>query len=115
MLKKTAIIAFLFLIPLSAFATPKGKETVSVQVVMSKTRIHRSFSNNVFAYTDLMFTQLSGKKVVYQCVQHGNICPIMESGKTYTADRRGAYIYISMNPPDDKKTLSVKFRQVGSW
>jgi hypothetical protein len=115
MLNKTATIVFFVLISFSAFASPKGKESVSVEVVTSNTRIHSSFSRNAFAYTDLMFTQLNGKKVVYQCIQHGNICPMMESGKTYTADREGNFIYISMDTPDDKKAVSVKFRQVGNW
>lgn len=115
MLSKTAIIACLILIPLSAFAARKGKESVTLQVVMSNTRIHGSLSKNPFAYTDLMWAQFNGKKVVYQCVQRGNICPMLESGKTYTANRTGAIIYISMSSPEDKKPLSVKFRQVGSW
>jgi len=115
MLNTAAKIAFLILIPLSVFATPKEKETISLQVVTSKTRIHSAYANNVFAYTDLVFTQFNGKKVVYQCVQHGDICPMMESGKTYTADRAGGFVYFSMNSPDDKKALSVKFKQVGSW
>src|SRR5579863_3221054 len=115
MLNTAAKIAFLILIPLSVFATPKEKETISLQVVTSKTRIHSAYANNVFAYTDLVFTQFNGKKVVYQCVQHGDICPMMESGKTYTADREGNFIYISMDTPDDKKAVSVKFRQVGNW
>ncbi len=115
MLNKTATIVFFVLSSPSAFASPKAKESVSVQVVTSNTRIHSSFSSNAFAYTDLMFTQLNGKKIVYQRIQPGNICPMMESGKTYTADREGNFIYISMDTPDDKKAVSVKFRQVGSW
>lgn len=115
MLNKIKKIAFLVLIPLSAFATPKVKETITLQVVTSNTRIHGASSRNVFAYTDLMFTQLNGKKIVYQCVQRGNICPMVESGKAYTADKRGGFIYFTMDTPTDKKPLSVKFRQVGSW
>lgn len=115
MLNKIATIVFFVLIPLSVFASPKAKETVSVRVVTSKTRVHGTYSNNGFAYTDLMFTELNGEKVVYQCVQHGNICPMMESGKTYTADRQGGFIYIPMDTPGDKKPVSIKFRQVGSW
>ena len=115
MLNRAAFITLLVLIPLSAFAAPKEKGTVSLQVVTSKTRIHGSYSNNAFAYTDLMFTQVNGKKVVYECVQRGDICPMVESGKTYTADRQGSYIHISMSSPEDKKVVSVKFRQVGNW
>jgi len=80
MLKRTAKIAFLLLIPLSAFATPK--ETTTFQVVSSNTRIHRSTSGSVFTYTDLMLIQVNGKRLVYECVQRGNICPLVDSGKT---------------------------------
>jgi hypothetical protein len=115
MLNKVAKIAFSVLIPLIAFATPKGKETVKLQVVSSKTKIHRSSSGNVFIYTDLMFTLVDGKKVVYTCDQRGEACPLMEDGKTYTADRVGDFIHISMSAPEGKKPFSVKFKQVGSW
>ena len=115
MLNRTARIALLVLIPLSAFAMPKGRETITLQVVTSKTRIHGSFSRAAFAYTDIMFTTFNGKKVVYECVQRGDICPVLESGKTYTADREGVYIYIPMSSPEDNKVFSVKFKQVGTW
>jgi hypothetical protein len=115
MFNRAAMIAFLVFMPLSAFAVPKEKETIKLQVVTTKTRIHGSFSNHAFAYTDLLFTQVNGKKVVYECVQHGDICPMVEPGNTYTVDRDGAFIYISMSTPEDKKAVSVKFRQVGSW
>jgi hypothetical protein len=103
------------LIPLSVLAASNGRETTSLQVVSSNTRIHRTASGTVFAYTDLMFTQAKGKKLVYECVLRGNICPLMETGKTYTADQDGRFIYISMSAPEDKKATSVKFKQVGSW
>ena len=115
MFKRAAMIVFLVLVPLSTFATPKDKETIKLQVVTTKTRIHGSFSNNAFAYTDLLFTQVNGKKVVYECVQRGNVCPMVEPGNTYTVDRDRDCIYISMSTPEDKKAISVKFRQVGSW
>jgi hypothetical protein len=115
MRNRAAKIAILLLIPLSTFATPKEKEIIKLEVVSSKTRIHGSFSKAAFAYTDIIFTTLNGKKVVYECVQRGNICPMVESGKTYTADRDGEFIYISMNSPEIKKAFPVKFKQVGSW
>jgi hypothetical protein len=114
MLNRAAKIAFLVLIPLSAFATPKERETATLQVITSKTKIHGASPGNIFTYTDLMFTEVNGKRVVYECVQRGDICPVMEPGKTYTADREGAFIYILMSSPGDKKALSAKFRQVGS-
>lgn len=115
MLNRTAKIAFLVLVSLSAFATPKGRETTTLQVVSTKTRIHSSSSGGVFTYTNLLFTQVNGKRIVYECVQRGDICPVLESGKSYTADREGVFIYIPMSFPEDKKAFSVKFRQVGSW
>jgi hypothetical protein len=105
MLNNTATIVFFVLNPLSAFTSPKEKETISVS----------SFSSNAFAYTALVFTELNGKKGMYQRIQHGNICPMMEPGKTYTADRLENFLYISMDTPDDKKAVSVKFREVGNW
>ncbi len=115
MLNKAAKIAFLVLIPLIASATPKRKETIKLQVISSKTKIHGSSSRNVFSYTDVMFALVNGKKVVYACNQRGDECPLMESGKTYTADRVGDVIYISMSSPENKKPFSVKYKQVGSW
>ena len=110
MLNRALKIAFLFLIPLSALAT-----TTTLQVVTSRTKIHNSSGRNIFIYTNLMFAEVNGKRVVYECVQSGDICPIVEPGKTYTVDRKGAYIYVTLNTPEDKKAVSVKFKQVGSW
>jgi hypothetical protein len=115
MLNKIAMVALFILVSVSACAASKVKETITLQVVTSNTRIHGKSAKNLFAYTDLMFTRLNGEKIVYQCVQHGNICPMMESGKAYTADRQGDFIYITMDTPIEKKPLPVKFRQVGSW
>ena len=94
---------------------PKEREVTTLQVVTSKIKIHGSSAGNIFSYTNLMFTQVNGKKVVYECVQRGDICPVLEPGETYTADREGDFIYILMISPEDKKALSVKFKQVGSW
>jgi hypothetical protein len=115
MLNRVAKIAFLILIPLSALAIPKEKGSTTLQVVTSKTKIHGSSPGNIFTYTDLIFTEVNGKKIVYECIQRGDICPILESGKTYTADQQGSVIYILMNSPENKKELSAKFKQVGSW
>jgi hypothetical protein len=115
MSKRIAAISILSLIPLSVFAAPKVKETIALQVVTSKTRINSSSARNIFTYTDLMFTQFNGKRIVYQCVQRGDICPMMQSGNNYTAGRDGIFIYISMGLPDDNKALSVKYKQVGTW
>ena len=115
MLKRTAILATLALIPLSAFGAPKVKGSIKLQVVTTSTRIHGSFTTHSFAYTDLLYTEMNGKKIVFECVQRGDICPMVESGQTYTADQNGAYVRITMNTPEDKKAVAVKFKQVGSW
>lgn len=120
MFNRIAAIGFFVLIPLSAFATPKtkepkGKETIALQVVSSKTRINSASDRNIFTYTDLMFTQFNGKRIVYECAQRGDTCPMVESGQTYTAERDGAYIHITMAFSDDQKSLPIKFKQVGTW
>jgi hypothetical protein len=115
MLNRAAKVTFIVLISLSAYATPKERESTTFQVITSNTRIHGSSSGNIFSYTDLMFTEINGKKIVYECVQRGDICPVMEAGKTCTADRQGAFIFILMNSPEGKKGLSAKFKQIGSW
>ena len=115
MLTRAAQIAFLVFISLSAFAMPKGREVTTLQVVTSKIKIHGTSAGTIFSYTNLMFTQVNGKKLVYECVQRGDICPVLEPGETYTADRQGDFIYILMMSPVDKKALPAKFRQVGSW
>ena len=115
MLNGAAKIAFLIFIPLSVIATPKEKGSTTVQVVTSRTKIHGTSSGNIFSYTNLMFTEINGKNVVYECVQRGDVCPVLESGKIYTANQEGAFIYILMSSPEDKKPVPAKFRQVGSW
>jgi len=62
-----------------------------------------------------MFAQVNGKNIVYECAQRGDICPVLEAGKSYTADQEGAFLYVSMSSPEDKKDISAKFREVGSW
>jgi hypothetical protein len=114
MLNKFAGILLLGLFSTAAFAAPKGKETIELKVVSSKTRIHSS-SPNIFIYTSDLFTQVAGKNVVYECAQKGDVCPLMESGKTYTAEREGNVIYISMNLPDEKSRLPVKYKEAGTW
>jgi hypothetical protein len=115
MLNRTAILATLTFIPLSAIGAPKVKGSVKLQVVSTSTRIHGSYTTHSFAYTDLLFTEMNGKKIVFECVQRGDICPMVESGETYTADQDGAYVRITMNTPEDKKAIAVKFKQVGAW
>src|ERR1700732_2702278 len=102
MLKTIAKIAFLALIPVSIFATPKGRETRTIQVVSTTTNIHRSPSGDIFSYTDLMVIQLRGQTIVYECAQRGDICPVVEAGKTYTVDREGVFIYVPMNSQEGK-------------
>jgi hypothetical protein len=115
MLKRIATIVSLLLIPLSALATPNGRASTTFEVVRITTKIHGSSSGDMFSYTSLMFTQFEGKRIVFECAQRGDICPVLESGKTYTAERDGNSIYIMMNSPELKKAVSARFRQVGSW
>ena len=102
MLNTGVKIAFLILIPLSAFALPKEKGTTTLQVVTSRTKIHGTSSGTIFTYTNLMFTEVNGKRVVYECAQRGDVCPVLESGKSYTADQEGSFIYISTTSPEDR-------------
>lgn len=115
MLSRPAKIASLLLVPCCVLAGPKEKGTTKVQVVTALTQIHGSSSGNMFSYTNLMFTEVNGKKLVYECAQTGDLCPILESGQTYTANQDGAYIYIPMSLPEGKKDLAFKFKKVGNW
>jgi hypothetical protein len=115
MFNRPAKIALLVLVPCCAFAGPKEKGTTKIQVVTARTQIHGSSSGNMFSYTNLMFTEVNGKKLVYECAETGDLCPILESGQSYTANQDGAYIYIPMSSPGGKKDLAVKFKKVGSW
>jgi len=108
-------ISILTTISYAVFAMPKERETIELQVVSSQAKIHGSFPNKGFRYTDVMFTQVNGKKIVYECVQRGHDCPLVGSGKTYTADRVGNVIYMAMSSPDGKQQISVKYKQLGSW
>jgi hypothetical protein len=112
---RSAKIALFILIPACALANQKEKGTAKVQVVTARTKIHGSSSGNMFTYTNLMFAEVNGKKVVYECAQAGDVCPVLESGQTYTATQDGAFVYLPMNAPAEKKELSVRFKQVGSW
>ena len=112
--KLAGAIVFI-LIPIAAFTASKGKENIEIKVVSSKTGVHNAFPNDVFSYTSVMFTQVDGKNVVYMCAQHGDVCPLMEDGKTYMAERDGDVIYIMMSVPEDKRPLRVKYKQSGSW
>jgi hypothetical protein len=103
------------LIPTTIFAARKEKETIELKVVSSKTKIHGSFSNAVFTYTSIMFTEVNGIKLMYACNQRRDFCPLMEAGETYTADRVGNVIYVPMKFPDEKHPLPVKYKQVGRW
>jgi hypothetical protein len=115
MLRICATIAFLVLVPLSAFANRKEKGTTKLHVVTARTQVHDSSSGDKFTYTDLMFTEINGKKAVYECAQKGDVCPILEAGETYTVDQDGAVVYVPMTSPEGKKDTSAKFKQVGSW
>jgi uncharacterized protein (AIM24 family) len=115
MWNKSAKFALLLLIPACALANQKEKGTAKVQVVTARTKIHGSSSGNMFSYTNLMFAEVNGKKVVYECAEPGDICPVLESGRTYVATQDGAFVYLPLNAPAEKKELSVRFKQVGNW
>ncbi len=114
---KVATAVFLLLIPMVVFAAPKNKETASIQVevVSTRTNIHGSPPHDVFSYTDVMFTHVNGKNVVYVCAQKGDACPLMQTGKTYPANQVGDFIYILLTSPDDKKPVPVKYKETGNW
>jgi hypothetical protein len=115
MLKALAVIILAGVIPIGALAMPKERESIQVQVVSSQRKTHGSPPGEVFHYTDVMFARVNGKNVTYECVQHGNLCPLMDSGKTYAADREGDFIYISMSLPNGNRPISVKYKQLGGW
>jgi hypothetical protein len=115
MLKTVASILLAVVIPMGALASPKEKESIQIQVVSTQTKTHGSPPGEVFHYTDVMFTRVNGKNVIYECVQHGDLCPLLDSGKTYTADREGDFIYISMTLPNANRPISVKYKQLGGW
>jgi hypothetical protein len=106
----------LALIPLIVFATPtkQAGESIQLEVVSTKTNYHGS-SPQVFKYTEVMFTRVSGKRLVFVCEQRGDECPLMQDGKTYSADRVGNFIYLSMSSPDGKKSMPVKYKETGTW
>jgi hypothetical protein len=112
MLHKVAKITFLILMPLLAFAG--AKETIELQVVSSRTNMHNT-PGDIFTYTDIIFATVSGKNLTFECAQKGDICPLMDTGKTYTATRDGKFIYISMNLPDEKRPTPVKYKEIGVW
>ena len=114
---KAATIVILILIPLSAFATPRKGETANTTVHVDTliTNIHGSSSGNLFSYTDRMFARVNGKRIVLECAERGDYCPVLESGRAYNADQEKSFIYISSSSPEGEKTLSTKYKQVGIW
>ena len=120
MRNKVARIILSVLIPITIFAAPKEKGTIELKVVSSETNIHsktkiHGFPDVAFVYTSVMFTQVNGTKVILACDQRGDLCPLMESGETYTVNRAGNAIYIPMSFPDEKRSFPVRYKQVGSW
>ena len=115
MLNKAARIIFAVLIPMVAFAAKKEKDTINIHVVSAKTKIHGSAPREAFSYTDIMFAQVNGKNVVYTCDQRGDVCPVLESGKTYTVDREGDFILLPMTFAENKKPFFAKYKQAGGW
>jgi hypothetical protein len=113
MLNNVAKIVFFVLIPLTVIGSPKEKGTA--QVITVRTRIHGSSSGNMFTYTDQIFTEVNGKRLVYECAQRGDICPVLDAGKTYSGDLEGPYFYIPMTLPNGQKDVSVRFRQICTW
>jgi hypothetical protein len=112
----SGILAILvLLITAVAFAAPKGAaESIQIQVVSTKTNFHGA-SPNVFKYTEVIFGRVGGKNLVFVCEQKNDECPLMQDGKTYSADRVGGLVYFSMGAPDVKKNVPIKFRQTGTW
>lgn len=115
MISRTARIAFFVFIPVFVFAKQKERPATQLEVITVRTQIHSSAPGDIFTYTNLLFAQVNGKRLVYECAQRGDLCPVMESGKTYTGAQEGAFFYIPMSFPNGQKDLSVRFRQVGSW
>jgi hypothetical protein len=114
MLKTFAPVILAVLIPTAALAGPKEKGNIQVQVVSSQIKTHGAPPSEVFRYTDVMFTRVSGQNVIFECAQRGDLCPVMENGKGYAAERAGDFIYIAMTLADGK-SVSVKYKQLGSW
>jgi hypothetical protein len=112
---RIALLIFIAINPICAFAAPKATGSITLQVVSSRTKIKRARSNITFSYTDVIFAQVEGKKLVYECIQKDNLCPAMDSGKMYTADQDGDFIYFTMTTPDDPKPFAVKYKRVGTW
>jgi hypothetical protein len=109
----TTLLVLVSLFGRAAYAAPSDKETIQVLVVSSQVKTHGA-SPDVFQYTDVMFTKVNGKKIVYECDQRGDLCPVMESGKTFMATRDGKYLYFSVTSPQGKP-YTVKYKEGGSW
>lgn len=116
MLKTLArmILASAVIVPSIAFAAAKQRETIELQIVSSQTKTHGSPPGEVFRYTDVMFTHVNGKDVIYECVRRADLCPLMESGKAYAADRDGEFIYIAIRLTNGRPIV-VKYKRLGSW
>lgn len=107
--KVAALIVFI-LLPIAVFSTTKERGTLEFKVVSSKLKVHNN-GGPVFTYTSVIFAQVGGMDVVFWCAQKGDLCPLMETGKTYTAERDGDVIYVPMSFPDDQHPLRVKYKQ----
>ena len=108
---------FLVLVPVIGFAAPKSKDATPImfQVISTRTQIHGR-PPNVFSYTDVIFARVDGKNTIFVCDQKGDACPLMETGKTYSGDQVGDYMFLMLDPaPGEKRPTSVRFKQTGSW
>lgn len=114
MLKTVARIILVAAIPIIAFATSNQRGTIDLEVVSSQTKTHGSSPGEVFRYSDVIFARVNGKNVTYECAQRGDVCPVVESGKTYSAEQDGNSIYIEMSLPNGKH-FSARYKQLGGW
>lgn len=110
-----AVAALILMAASVAFASPKDRQNIQVQVVSSKTKTRGSSLDKIYTYTDVIYTMVDSQKVAFACQQKNDICPPMESGKTYSAERDGDDIYITMTAPGDKKPFAVKYGMIGPW
>src|SRR5436305_1244540 len=112
--KLAAIIVALSLLPIVTFSATKEKGTIEFKVVSFKTKVHAA-QGSIFSYTSIIFAQVGGMNVVLACAEKGDLCPLMDNGKTYTAEKDGDNVFIPMSFPDDKRPMRVRYKQAGTW
>jgi hypothetical protein len=121
-------ISALILLPALVHASPGAKkQSIVVEVASTKTDTYTAYTRSnswmktrlpkeSYSYTDILFAIVDGKHVVYSCVEHKKVCPLLDPGTKLSAEQDGNSMLLSPPNPSDKKASPTHYRLApGGW